>query len=352
MDKSSRRSRLVLLTNNGLPIYGTVYSIDMIRQATYAARSRRTRYALLGISALCALLVVGVFIAAFVLYYLRYRHAVVSSLTYPYFVCSERPCGCPNLKPERLSMGRIVGGEETAPYTYPWLVGLVDRARTEPFCAGFIIAPNIVLTAAHCLKSRAFNQVQILSRMHDLRHFHGDRHNVDQWAIHAEYRANDNRHLNDIALIRINGTFASDLQPVCLPAVDSPDNYPSARTTAVVSGWGTLATRPHSRSSPVLQHAVIPIVDHKNNRCRMSIANDLRQVCAGYDSLAIDACSGDSGAPLLVVDYNAAGDQGSFVAGGIVSYGNKQCDASISSGVYTRVSFYVPWIQTTTAHLS
>jgi secreted trypsin-like serine protease len=58
----------------------------------------------------------------------------------------------------------------------------------------------------------------------------------------------------------------------------------------------------------------------------------------------MDTCFGDSGGPLLVVEYDER-NQGHFVASGIVSYGNRQCDASISSGVYTRVGFYLPWIQ-------
>ena len=80
-------------------------------------------------------------------------------------------------------------------------------------------------------------------------------------------------------------------------------------------------------------------------KCRQYIADSDRQLCAGYENLPIDACSGDSGAPLVVVERD--GDEGYFVAAGIVSYGNRQCDASISSGVYTRISFYLDWINAT-----
>ena len=155
-------------------------------------------------------------------------------------------------------------------------------------------------------------------------------------------------HLNDIALIKVKQSFAHDLRPCCLPTMQS-SIYPLAKTTAVISGWGKSLSAPNIRNSPILQHAVLPIVDKSNIKCRTTIIDENRQLCAGYDRLSIDACSGDSGAPLIVVERDGQ-NQGHFVAAGIISYGNRQCDASISSGVYTRISFYLPWIHTTLAY--
>jgi secreted trypsin-like serine protease len=317
----------------------------VITPASQRIRRRSSRgYIIFGLSILCALLVIGTFIALFVIYFIRYRNTRSTLLSYPSFVCNNRPCGCPNLNNIKSFIPKIVGGEEASPYIYPWLVTLTDRHLTDPFCAGFIISSNVILTAAHCLNDRNSNYVQILSKIHDLRDFHGDRHDIDQWIIHPEYRINDSMHLNDIALIKIQKSFSKDLQPCCLPKTQS-NVYPQAKTEAVVSGWGKIIAKPNIRNSPILQHVVMPIVDPKNSKCRQSITDTQRQICAGYDNLPIDACSGDSGAPLLVVEHN--NNQGYFVAAGIVSYGNRQCDASISSGVYTRISFYLDWIHKT-----
>jgi secreted trypsin-like serine protease len=310
----------------------------------YRQRNSSLRYLIFGLSVLCSLLIIGTFITLFVIYFIRYRNIVSSPLSYPNFVCDQRSCGCPNFNNEKSFITKIVGGQDASPYIYPWLVTLTDQHRTDPFCAGFIISSNAILTAAHCLNGRYSNQVQILARIHDLRQFNGDRYDIDKWIIYPEYRFDDSMHLNDIAIIKIKQSFADDLQPCCLPSIES-NSYPSAKTEAVVSGWGKVIAEPYSRNSPILQHVVMPIVDHKDIKCRESIADTYRQVCAGYDSLAIDACSGDSGAPLLVVEHD--GNQGYFVAAGIVSYGNKQCDSSISSGVYTRISFYLKWIEDT-----
>ena len=291
-----------------------------------------------------SLLIIATFITLFVIFYIRYQNTQSTVLSYPNFVCNNHSCGCPNWKDKDSFISKIVGGADAPPYLYPWLVALTDRHLTNPFCAGFIISSNIVLTAAHCLNDRQANQVQILARIHDLRYFQGERHDIDQWISHPGYRIDNSMHLDDIALIKIRTSFAEDLQPCCLPRASS-NSYPQAKTEAVVSGWGKISVIPTSQHSPILQHVVMPIVDNKNRKCRQTITDSKRQLCAGYENFSIDSCAGDSGAPLLVVEHENA--EGYFVAAGIVSYGNRQCDASISSGVYTRVSFYLDWISQT-----
>jgi len=307
------------------------------------------RYLLFCVGGVCGFLIIGALISLLVVYFVRYPNTNSSYLSYPDFVCGQRPCGCPNYNPAKSFISKIVGGKDTVPFTYPWLVALADRYTTDPFCTGFIISSNAILTAAHCLNGRDPNRLQILARAHDLRQFNGDRYDIDRWFIHPEYRFNNSMHVNDIAIMKIKQSFANDLRPCCLPTIQS-SIYPRAQTKAVVSGWGKLVAKPTSRTSPILQHVVMPIVDERNIKCRESIVDSNRQLCAGYNNLPIDTCSGDSGSPLLVVEYNDQ-NQGHFVATGIVSYGNRQCDASISSGIYTRVGYYLPWIHSILPYL-
>jgi secreted trypsin-like serine protease len=307
------------------------------------------RYVLFCGFILFGLIIIAALITLVVIYFMRYRNVISSVLPYPDFVCSQRPCGCPNYNREKSSIAKIVGGNDVLPFTYPWLVALTDRYQTNSFCAGSIISSNTILTAAYCLYGRSPYDVQILAKVHDLRQFNGERYEIDQWFIHPEYQYNVSMRINDIALIKIKQSFSYDLQSCCLPTMQS-SIYPRERTRAVVSGWGKLGSKPNSRSSPILQYAVIPIVDERDKKCRESIIDINRQLCAGYTTLSIDTCSGDNGSPLLVVEYNDQ-NQGHFVAAGIVSYGNRQCDASISSGIYTRVGFYLPWIHSTLSYL-
>ena len=49
----------------------------------------------------------------------------------------------------------IVGGEPAPLGRYPFFAGLQNFPDQAPFCGGTLIAPNVVLTAAHCLNNRS-----------------------------------------------------------------------------------------------------------------------------------------------------------------------------------------------------
>ena len=45
---------------------------------------------------------------------------------------------------------RIVGGDPAPAGRYPYIVGMLFSVESTPFCGGTLIAPTVVLTAAHC----------------------------------------------------------------------------------------------------------------------------------------------------------------------------------------------------------
>lgn len=314
-----------------LPSYSRVRPVPV-------PQSRTSRCILFCAIGICGLIVVAVLISLVVLYFVRYRDAISGFLPYPDFICSHRPCGCPNFY-----HGKDSTAKQVLPSTYPWLVVLTERYRRDSFCSGFLIASNAILTAAHCLQNRNPYEIQIVARTD---HFEDERYDIDQWFIHPEYSSNSTVHLNDIALIRIKSLFSSHRRPCCLPSIQT-SIYPRIKTKAVTSSWtGFHSIFNHEEQSFTVEHIVVPIVDQKNAKCRRSIIDVNRQLCAGDDRLSSEKCFGDSGSPLVIVEYDEY-NQGHFVATGIVSYGNDQCRSSLSNGVYTRVGFYLPWIQYT-----
>ena len=75
-----------------------------------------------------------------------------------------------------------------------------------------------------------------------------------------------------------------------------------------------------------------------NKRCAETVDFDpASMLCAGFASGGVGACNGDSGGPLV--------DAESKVQIGVVSFSEKKkCEARASPTVYTRVSYFQPWI--------
>lgn len=63
--------------------------------------------------------------------------------------CRHFECGKSAIKLS--SSFRIVGGNESKPGTWPWLVGLHGGPSEVFFCAGVLISQMWILSAAHCI---------------------------------------------------------------------------------------------------------------------------------------------------------------------------------------------------------
>ena len=92
--------------------------------------------------------------------------------------------------------------------------------------------------------------------------------------------------------------------------------------------------------SKFLKWVKVPIIT--NSECRNTelrhqlITEDM--ICAGYANGGKDACSGDSGGPLICQNGKFA------VITGIISWGI-ECALENYPGVYTRVPYFLQWIK-------
>ncbi|HEX9925419.1 MAG TPA: trypsin-like serine protease [Anaerolineae bacterium] len=68
---------------------------------------------------------------------------------------SRKPTPAPTAPADNPITPQIVGGTLASPGEYPWQVALVTASQANPyngqFCGGSLIAPQWVLTAAHCV---------------------------------------------------------------------------------------------------------------------------------------------------------------------------------------------------------
>lgn len=247
----------------------------------------------------------------------------------------------------------IVGGGLAEPGEWPWQVALLYKANNIQFCGGSLIAPDLVLTAAHCLQrgstERVADRISVWVGAHDLTELEqGQIIDISYAALHTNY---DPYTLDyDIALLRLAepAQLSATVQLVQLATRADEDRYRPG-TVAAVTGWGSLASG--GQYPDILHEVSVGIVDQNSCNTAYSTLFDIpdyitdRMICAGFPEGGKDSCQGDSGGPLVVPD-----GMGGWLQVGIVSWGSApedqpKCAAAGYPGVYASVPTLLNWIE-------
>uniref|UniRef100_A0A8C6PPP1 Zgc:100868 n=1 Tax=Nothobranchius furzeri TaxID=105023 RepID=A0A8C6PPP1_NOTFU len=223
--------------------------------------------------------------------------------------------------------------------SWPWQVSL---QTTYHFCGGSLINSQWVLTAAHCLASFNGNPSRLTVYL-GLQTIQGSNPNsvsrtVARIIVHASYNSETSD--NDIALLQLSSavTFTSYIKPVCLAAAGSTFY---SNVSSWVTGWGNTASGVSLPSPGNLMEVQIPVVGNRQCNCNYGVGSITdNMMCAGLAAGGKDSCQGDSGGPMV------SKQGGVWVQEGIVSYGFG-CAQPNYPGVYTRVSQYQTWINST-----
>src|SRR5277367_6001428 len=272
------------------------------------------------------------------------------------------------LAPSSIVSERIVGGDPTSQSEWPWQNALYFRGPDghQYFdCGGSLIAPNWVLTAAHCFagtrKPEDWTVVTNIAKISADGIPEGSlQRKVARVVVHEQY--DTETHANDIALLQLAEPLP--ITTISLQLIGDKTIEGAVSSVSVV-GWGRTRwlqqkkdaqgnsvwidgmtqqqVNPSNFQSPELRKASIPLVDvekcAKMEQGIKGVLVDARVLCAGLPEGGRDSCQGDSGGPLM-----SQIDSDHWRQIGVVSVGI-HCGEVKLPGVYTRVSAFGDWIR-------
>ncbi|XP_078486423.1 uncharacterized protein LOC100185187 [Ciona intestinalis] len=253
--------------------------------------------------------------------------------------------------------GRIVGGSEAVPHSWPWAVSInllrskIDsKTKLSSYyynfwkCGGTIIHNDWIVTAAHCFANKnelvpTTNYVVAVGRhdQNDLTSLPGDVYEIKRIVYHPDYDDPSNKF--DVALLQLKRsiTYRREVAPACLP---NPDVIPSTGGQCWLVGWGYTSNEATSARNKLKQ--AVQVIESPG-KCQQIYKRyyydpntNLCSKRSESDNVNMQ-CRGDSGGPLVCFENER------WVLYGVSNFGPKLCENGGESG-YFLLSSVLDWL--------
>jgi secreted trypsin-like serine protease len=231
----------------------------------------------------------------------------------------------------------VIGGQEATPGSFPFMAFVVyfEKEGGAIVCSGSVIAPRVVLTAAHCTydeQKSALNEAAgyvVVTGAVNWTYPERQLSEVTQLIPYPKWAPGTARDdFGDAALLVL--ATPTTAPPVAL-AKPSDTRYRRLGTHARVAGWGdTFFEQPEPTESLMWAKTLV-----ESDRCEGLWG----RICAiDFPRAKSGVCHGDSGGPLFVSDR-----KGGWVEIGITEAGFGTCTTRRPQ-IFTRTDLLYKWI--------
>lgn len=252
--------------------------------------------------------------------------------------------------PELLAVAKIFSGRTVVPKRFECMVSLRKPLSNVHYCGGVLIAPDLILTAAHCMdsgfsessKSSGGEERSGFSQPNPVAYIGGSR--VDISDPDAEVIPSCTTIVHDGWNGKLLDGFDIALIKLQFPSQKSPceiyDGQLSSGQVLTALGWGASETKSYLPSLQKVDTLEYETLDECNVDEKWLGHLKPGMICADGPN-GEDTCGGDSGGPLLL----EGSDNGEDQVVGITSFGHVEgCGRPGLPGVYTNVSHFLGWI--------